>query len=726
MPGSLNRSADLRLRGPRQPRARLWRSTWTLASLGVVVLAAFGAALAQAQAQAQPAQDWTGAAGMPGDRLFHLTNVLTVHLRFTPDQWEAMEPVGGPGPFSRGGGPGNRGGPPGDFGPGGPPGPGGPGGFGPAMFLAPLILSQGDTNHDGRLARPEFAALAGKWFAAWDTNRTGRLDMDKVRGGLNATMAAGGDVLIGGPMNRGGGPGAARRGGPGGGMGGPPLLGAEGKRNGLASAMGIEFNYVHADLEVDGELFRDVAVRYKGNGTFLESRGTLKRSLKVNLNRYGKSRKLGGVTKLDLHNNVTDASWMNEVLSHRLFRDAGVPAPRSAYARVHLTVPGQHEHRYLGLYSLVENVDNDFAEARYGTRKGAIFKPVMRQLFDDLGGQWAAYRQSYDPKTPVSDEECQRVIGLCKLVSHASDAEFAARLQEYLDLDEFARFLAVTVWLSTMDSILQVGQNFLVYLHPKTRQFQFIPWDLDHSFGQFPMSGSQEMRENLSILRPWNGPNRFLERVFQVEAFKSRYLATMLEFSRTLFRPERLHQQVDALAAAIRPAVQEESEEKLRRFDRVVAGESVERAGFGGGARFGPPGGFGQAPKPIKGFVTARAQSVAEQLAGKSTGMTMDRSGFGPPGGPRGPGIPGGPPGGPPGPGAFGPGNFLGPVLLKALDADGDGVVTRNEFVLGFDHWFAAWNTDQSGVLTDEQLRAGINQDLAPFRGGGPPPFDPP
>ena len=65
----------------------------------------------------------------------------------------------------------------------------------------------------------------------------------------------------------------------------------------------------------------------------------------------------------------------------------------------------------------------------------------------------------------------------------------AARMRPR-DLDEFARFMAVTVWLSTMDSILGMGQNFYVYLDPKTHKFQFMPWDLDHSFGQFGMKGS--------------------------------------------------------------------------------------------------------------------------------------------------------------------------------------------------------------------------------------------
>ena len=85
---------------------------------------------------------------LDGDGLFNLTNVWKLHLTFAADQWQALEPKGG----------GMRGGP-------GGPG-GGPGGFGPGTFIAPVVLKQGDADHDGKLSREEFSALGQTWFAA--------------------------------------------------------------------------------------------------------------------------------------------------------------------------------------------------------------------------------------------------------------------------------------------------------------------------------------------------------------------------------------------------------------------------------------------------------------------------------------------------------------------------------------------------------------------------------
>ena len=659
------------------------------------------------------AGSWSSFAGGRSDLparptdLFQATKVWKIHLKFTPEQWRAIEPaesgnmMHGPGPqiIRFGGG-------------------GRPGEFGPAGLLAAGFL-KGDSDRDGHLSKEEFLAVGESWFGKWDKTKSGQLDEAQIGAGLNSVLPQ-----FGGP-------------GPNRGQGGPPLQSTEGHRNGLAGAAGIDFEYVHADMDFNGELLRDVAVRYKGNGTYMESRNSKKRSLKIDLNKYVKGQKLAGVTKLNLHNNVTDASWMNEVLSHRLFRDAGVPAPRTSYAKVFVTVPGTYDNEYFGLYSIVEDVDTHFAKDRFGSKEGAIFKPVTRDLFGHLGDDWTAYDHTYDPKTELSSGEQKRVIDFSKLVTSGSDPEFSEHLAEFLDLDEFARFMSVTVWLSTLDSILMMGQNFYVYLHPETHKFEFIPWDLDHSFGQFPMGGTQEEREQLSILKPWRGSNRFLERVFNTEAFKRVYLATLKGFSKTIFAPERFSKQVDELAAAIRPAVQQESEDKLARFDKVVSGEPVDRFGPGGGPRGrfhdgaggpdGPrfrPGGFMQAAKPIKGFVTARAASVSDQLDGKSEGAVSSESELGP-FGRRGDHFIGRGPGGPDG---FGPGMFLAGRVVESFDADKDGKVSHAEFMAGVAKWFGDWNTDGGGRLSEEQLRSGISRDLVPFGGGAPggPGFGPP
>jgi spore coat protein CotH len=359
-----------------------------------------------------------------------------------------------------------------------------------------------------------------------------------------------------------------RYGATGGGFG-SRFLGPPGGRNGVAGRQGIEFDYVRATLRIGDWTFRDVAVRYKGNGSYLRATraGSDKISLKVDLNKHVKGQKLAGLTTINFQNNITDVGWMNEVLAYRLYRDADALAPRTSYARVYLAVEGQPE-RYLGLYSISENVDDNFFDERFGTRKGAILKPSTQELFTDWGADWSVYNQSYDPKTDLTDAQKDRIIELGRLVSNASDADFAAAIGDYLDLDEFARYFAVLVWLANHDSLLQNGQNFYTYLHPDTNRMHFIAWDQDFSFGNSRNNGTW------SIYNAWTGSSRFLTRLYGVGAFREKYLARMTEFSERLFIGDRFMQQVGEIGSAIRPSVALEGAQWLEAFDRVSAGTS--------------------------------------------------------------------------------------------------------------------------------------------------------
>lgn len=179
------------------------------------------------------------AAAVMAASLFETTAVRNVHLKFAPDQWAAMEPKQDA-----------RTGPPEGF-----PGPG--------RMLAPVFLT-GDTNGDGSLSRDEFRSLASKWFAEWDRTKRGYLTADDLRAAF--------DDRIGPPGLPGAGPGGLTA----------AQDGAK-RRNGMSAMAGIDFEYVHADLELDGRLIRDVGVRYKGNNTYMMSSESLKRPLKIDL-----------------------------------------------------------------------------------------------------------------------------------------------------------------------------------------------------------------------------------------------------------------------------------------------------------------------------------------------------------------------------------------------------------------------------------------------------------
>lgn len=390
-------------------------------------------------------------------------------------------------------------------------------------------------------------------------------------------------------------------------------------RNGLAGVRGLEFEWVHAAVDFEGRSFTNAAVRFKGNGTYLRSRESFKRPFKVDLDKYTPGASLAGRTTLNFANLVADDSCVHDSMGYEFYRAAGVPAPRTAYARLFLTT-GPGAPQYLGLYVLVENLDPSFALDQFGAGPGVFLKPVTTELFKDLGENWEAYDRIYDPKRRLAPGESERVIALSRLVSGADDATFSSRIGEFIELDEFARFLAATVLLSSYDGFLNNGQNFYLWLSGTTGRFQFLPWDLDNAWGRFGMAGAAQDRARASIRHPWMGQHRFLERMMAVPEFEARYRKVLAELLETTFVPATLTARVDTLAGLLRPILAEESPRRFSRFEQAVTATRWQDPGDAG-----PGFGRNRSPHPLKWFIGERAKSVRDQLAGADEGVRLER-----------------------------------------------------------------------------------------------------
>ena len=392
------------------------------------------------------------------------------------------------------------------------------------------------------------------------------------------------------------------------------LRNPQARRSGLVGVLGFEFDWTHASFEFGGVAFTNVAARVKGNARSLYEPY---RAYKVDLNKFAPGQKLGGLDELTFNSLVWDYSCLGEALGYEFFREAGVPAPRTAYAWLTASVTTRWEQKPLGLYLMVEAVDNEFVAERFGSKATPVFKPVTYDLFGHLGDEWSAYAPAYDLKTKATPEQQRRVIDFAQLVSFAPDAEFAARVGDFLDLDEFARFLAGQVLLPNYDGILSDGQNFYLYLDPRSNKFGFIPWDLDAAWGNFWIASRAE-QERASIWHPWIGKNPFLERVMAVEEFRRVYRSHLEDFVSRLFVPGLLHRRIDEIAAVIRDPIAAQSAFRLDKFEQEVGLKPVHPSP---GER---PNTFNRPAHELKRFIDKRAASVRRQLDGKSKGMILE------------------------------------------------------------------------------------------------------
>ena len=261
----------------------------------------------------------------------------------------------------------------------------------------------------------------------------------------------------------------------------PPVAdGRELHRN----TFGMDLPWAAGDVTIGDQTFNDVGVRYKGNGTIGDAARTAKKSLKIDLDRRGGGGRYLGSKSINLHCGVADPSHFREAFGYALYRAAGVPAPRTGFAEVWLTVPGQFADRPVGLYTLTEEVDGAFLRDRFGTDAGLLMKPEGLRDFEDKGADWKRYAGQYRPKREPTADEAKRVIAFAKMVHKADDAAFAADVGDRLEVDGYLRFLAVTSLIANPDSLFTGGHNYYLHLHPKTGRLQFLPWDLDRGVRQ--------------------------------------------------------------------------------------------------------------------------------------------------------------------------------------------------------------------------------------------------
>ena len=258
---------------------------------------------------------------------------------------------------------------------------------------------------------------------------------------------------------------------------------------------------------------------------------------------FGASGRWDGVKTFNLHAGVVDTSKMREPIAYALFRAAGVPAPRTAYAELLFTVSGAYQSASAGLFTLIEDVNTTFVERALPPGKGLLMKPEgMRGGVQSLGNDWSAYAPIYRPDRAATPAEQQRMMAFAALVSQTDVARFRSTIGEFLDVEQFLRFLAVHAFIVNTDSYVRGGHNFLLYLDPTDGRVRFIPWDQDLSMGS--RAGRMDA---VDLLRPYSGDQPLIYWLLDDPAVSARYRAILKELSATIFTAAELNKLMTAL-----------------------------------------------------------------------------------------------------------------------------------------------------------------------------------
>ena len=442
---------------------------------------------------------------------------------------------------------------------------------------------------------------------------------------------------------------------------------------------GLTFAYARGRVEVDGQPVADVGVRFKGNISYIASATSPRRPMKLDFDRFVDDGRFAGVTSLNLNNMAFDPSMAREALAFELFREMNVPAPRTGRAVVYLSVPGLYDRECLGLYTLIEEVDDKrFLKRHFGEADGPLLKPERMRGLAYLGEDWSNYASRYNPKGDVPPAWGRRVIELARLINRGDDVAFRERIGLYLDVDEVLRYVAVNSVIVNLDSFLSTGHNYYLYFDPADGRGRFVPWDMNLSFGGYSWVANAEQSARTAVRRAYVDHNKLVERLLAIDEYDRAYRRHVRRLTDELLTPERVRER----RAAMTPVLD-------------AAADAARAAGKADSPTTRPATGMRLVAPELWAFVDARVRSVRAQLDGADAGF---RPGF------RDPQLL------PPDLGRSAP---AGVALMAAVDRDGDELLTEAEVGTAIDRLAALARVSPGSPIERPAAAAAIDRALS-------------
>ncbi len=220
--------------------------------------------------------------------------------------------------------------------------------------------------------------------------------------------------------------------------------------------------YVPAELREGETVLSTVGVRLKGRGSFRSVSD--KPSLAIKFDEFVEDQTYRGSKKLMFNNAVQDISYLSELISTELFRDAGVPAARVTHARLRLN------GRDLDLYVVAEAMNKDFLKRHFGNGEGNLYETYI----SDIDG--AVEQDNGEDQSRLDLRELSEACAI------NDPAERWERLNAVLDVDRFLSFVAMEMLTSHWDGYANNVNNYRIYHDPGTDKMVFIAHGLDGSF----------------------------------------------------------------------------------------------------------------------------------------------------------------------------------------------------------------------------------------------------
>jgi hypothetical protein len=267
------------------------------------------------------------------------------------------------------------------------------------------------------------------------------------------------------------------------------------------------------------DTINDIGFRLRGN----TSRHSQKKSLKVSFNTFISGRKYHGVEKLNLNGEHNDPSVIRARLVWDIFNQSKIGVPRSNHVRVYIN------NNYYGLYINVEHIDENFVKTRFGNNDGDLYKCLWPADLDYLGSNPNLYklehsgRRVYDLKIQDNDDY-SLIAEFIKTLNNTPLSQLPCELEKIFNVQDYLKIAALDILTANWDGYIFNKNNFYLYFNTDTGLFEYIPYDVDNSFGIDWFNVNWSTR-NIYSWNPSSGSEKraLYTRIMQVPEYKAQF-----------------------------------------------------------------------------------------------------------------------------------------------------------------------------------------------------------
>jgi hypothetical protein len=339
--------------------------------------------------------------------------------------------------------------------------------------------------------------------------------------------------------------------------------------------------YILGDVTIDGVLYDNVGVRFKGHSSYLFYPGD-KKPFRIKFNNY-EDHRFDGMKKISLNNGWGDPTMLREKIHLDLLDELDVPAPRANFARVYI------DTTYWGFYSLVEHVDKTFLNSHYSDNDGNLYK-AEKSTLEWQGADPKSYYDDLELKTNEKENDWSNLIQFLELLNNSSTHDFEQNIESVFNPDSYIMSWAVDNLLVNLDSYLGSATNYYLYDNPLTSIFEWIAWDVNLSLA------ARNGKADLDLL--YAIPQRpLMLRLLSIESYKSLYLESVKTLVENFFDPEILFPKIDQLSEFIKEDYLADTKKMYTNEDIITAiDQNISST----------PG--------LKSFIQSRHENVIQQL----------------------------------------------------------------------------------------------------------------